>query len=328
MERKAKRFWRMAACGVAGLVISIGVDSQNSSAQDDRPEGRREFRGERDSRGDRGFDGPRGPREGRPRDGEGPGFRAESPGPGGPGGGRGPQMMLRLPIIAALDANRDGEISEAEINNAANALKKLDHNKDGKIDLAEMRPDDFGPPGDRRPDEAGPRGNGPRPDGPRPDGPRPDGPRPEGPRADGPRPEGPRPDGQGERRMNDRGPGERGPGDRGAGDRGPRGGDQAGSPRGRGMGMMGRGGADPEQMLSRLLQQDKDGDGALSEDELPQWMSRFIERFDENSDQKLSKDELNKMMEARRTMGRDRNGPPRDGGGAPGGDRPRRPPAE
>lgn len=43
------------------------------------------------------------------------------------------------PIIAALDANHDGEIDSTEINNAPAALKKLDKNGDGKISRAELR---------------------------------------------------------------------------------------------------------------------------------------------------------------------------------------------
>jgi Ca2+-binding EF-hand superfamily protein len=47
---------------------------------------------------------------------------------------------MRLPIIAALDTDHDGVISEIEIAGAAVALKKLDRNKDGKIDREEMLP--------------------------------------------------------------------------------------------------------------------------------------------------------------------------------------------
>lgn len=69
-------------------------------------------------------------REGR-RDGE--------RGPGRPPGGP--------PIIAALDADRDGEISSEEIENAVAALKKLDKNGDGKLTREEM----FGDFGGRGP---------------------------------------------------------------------------------------------------------------------------------------------------------------------------------
>ena len=44
------------------------------------------------------------------------------------------------PLIAFFDADHDGTLSAAEINNAAKALAKLDRNGDGKITLDEMRP--------------------------------------------------------------------------------------------------------------------------------------------------------------------------------------------
>ena len=81
----------------------------------------------------------------------GPGGR-EFGGPGGPGGGRGqgapggrrggPEQMLRiLPLFAALDADRNGEISSEEIKNATKALQSLDKNKDGKLAMDELVPD-------------------------------------------------------------------------------------------------------------------------------------------------------------------------------------------
>ena len=48
--------------------------------------------------------------------------------------------MRRLPVIAALDADGNGEISAAEIKNATAALKKLDGNLDGKLTNDELRP--------------------------------------------------------------------------------------------------------------------------------------------------------------------------------------------
>jgi hypothetical protein len=60
----------------------------------------------------------------------------------GPPGGFGPP-----PFIAALDADRDGEISAAELSNAAKALKKLDHNGDGVLDRSELEPRVGGPEG-------------------------------------------------------------------------------------------------------------------------------------------------------------------------------------
>ena len=44
------------------------------------------------------------------------------------------------PIVAALDANKDGEIDATEIANAAAALKTLDKNGDGKLTGDEIRP--------------------------------------------------------------------------------------------------------------------------------------------------------------------------------------------
>ena len=73
--------------------------------------------------------------------------------------GDGPRLP---PVMVALDANRDGELSSEEIEGAAKALKALDKNEDGKLTREEL-----GPPGgpmgrlgdrlrERRPDEAGP----------------------------------------------------------------------------------------------------------------------------------------------------------------------------
>src|SRR5690242_9687457 len=68
-----------------------------------------------------------------PPPGAGPGG-PEGPGPGGPGGPGGPRRHRPPPpIIAALDANHDGVIDEAEIANAPAALRTLDKNGDGKL---------------------------------------------------------------------------------------------------------------------------------------------------------------------------------------------------
>jgi hypothetical protein len=79
--------------------------------------------------------------------------------------------------MAALDTDRDGELSPAEIRNAAAALKSLDRNHDGTLDRSELEPRDGGGPVDPDgPPDGPPRGDrfgGPPPGGP--DGP-PDGP--------------------------------------------------------------------------------------------------------------------------------------------------------
>ena len=56
-----------------------------------------------------------------------------------PGGGRG-DMMKHMPVLVALDADKDGKISSEEIANASAALKTLDKNDDGALTLEELRP--------------------------------------------------------------------------------------------------------------------------------------------------------------------------------------------
>ena len=48
--------------------------------------------------------------------------------------------MRVLPIMTALDADGNGEISDAEIKDAVAALRKLDKNKDDKLTVEELRP--------------------------------------------------------------------------------------------------------------------------------------------------------------------------------------------
>jgi len=67
------------------------------------------------------------------------------PKPGGPSGSHAEFRPPMHPLVMALDANRDGEISAEEIENAAVALKKLDQNGDGKLTHDELHPE--GPPG-------------------------------------------------------------------------------------------------------------------------------------------------------------------------------------
>ena len=50
-------------------------------------------------------------------------------------------FMRVHPVLAALDANRDGLISEDEMRNAARALRSLDANRDGKLTEREVLPD-------------------------------------------------------------------------------------------------------------------------------------------------------------------------------------------
>lgn len=69
------------------------------------------------------------------------GFRPGGFGPGGARGGPGGARLLRmLPVINALDANQDGEISSQELDNAVAALKQLDKDNNGKLTLDELAP--------------------------------------------------------------------------------------------------------------------------------------------------------------------------------------------
>lgn len=43
------------------------------------------------------------------------------------------------PLMAVLDENRDGELSETELKKASRLLKELDRNRDGSIDRDEIR---------------------------------------------------------------------------------------------------------------------------------------------------------------------------------------------
>ncbi len=53
--------------------------------------------------------------------------------------GRRPGMYSPSPLMQALDADKNGELSAQEIANASTALKALDKNTDGKLDRTELR---------------------------------------------------------------------------------------------------------------------------------------------------------------------------------------------
>ena len=88
--------------------------------------------------------------------------RGRSEGGGRPDGGRAGSD----PIVAALDANGDGQIDKAELRVASAALRKLDTNKDDQISADEFRGsggqrrggEGGGPRGERPLGQAGPRG--------------------------------------------------------------------------------------------------------------------------------------------------------------------------
>lgn len=248
----------------------------------------------------------------------GPGGRPQGPGgPGGPGG----RGMMMLPVMTALDVNKDGELSAEELKNAPKALATLDKSKDGKLDTAELMPT----PGVGRPERAETTEPEVSPD----------------------RPEG-RPQIQGRmqagnpeflRRMpvmvaldadedgtisaeeiknaaaalgkldtNQDGKVDRmelRPNMRGEG-----------GPRGQGPGAQGS----PEAAVNRLMERDANNDGSLSAEELPGRMAGLLERGDENKDGKLSRAELTAVLGS--TEGR--GGFQRGGqGGGPRADAPR-----
>jgi len=117
------------------LTLALGVCTCPLTAQDGnpRPEGQPPRPGQGGPGGERG--GPGGQRGG-------PG------GPGGPGGQR-----QTMPIIEALDINKDGVIDADEIAKASASLKKLDKNGDGKLTQDEFR-------GQRPGGQGGPGGPG------------------------------------------------------------------------------------------------------------------------------------------------------------------------
>lgn len=93
---------------------------------------------------DRNKDGKITPKEMRP-----PRRGDEEPG----GDGRPPRKPPLPPVIAALDTDRDGTISAAELEAAPESLKKLDENNDGELSPEELRP--HGPPPPPPGDEPG-----------------------------------------------------------------------------------------------------------------------------------------------------------------------------
>ncbi len=77
------------------------------------------------------------------------GQRGPGGGPGGPGGRRGgpgggdfmKTFMSNMPLMKALDADGNGELSAQEIANASKALASIDKDGDGVLKVTEMMPD-------------------------------------------------------------------------------------------------------------------------------------------------------------------------------------------
>ena len=252
---------------------------------------------------------------------------------------------------AALDADGDGKISKAEIDNATAALKKLDKNNDGELTIEEMRPNFAamrGGPGG--PGGPGRRGRPPLDDGD--DDARPARGRPDP--AGGQRGRGPRPDSadaargaldriarlmEGDKNDDGKLSKDEIPAQfifilRGA-DKNTDGfvtreelkafADQMEQRRGDGTG---RGRPDAAQFAGRMFaDRDANDDGKLSGDEIPEQMASRLERIDTDGDGSVSRKEFDAMIRMRGGQGRPGGAGPR-GGGEPGGQRPRRPDAE
>lgn len=83
---------------------------------------------------------------------------------------------------------------------------------------------------------------------------------------------------------------------------------------GGGRGGPGGGGQNVDEIVARLLQFDRNGDGKLSKDELPERMAAMMERGDTNKDGFLSREELTELAKAQAAASRregDRHEPER-----------------
>jgi collagen type III alpha len=166
--------------------------------------------------------------------------------PGGRGLGRGGPGPFgpppKHPLISLLDENEDGALSMEEIDKAIAKLKKLDKDSNGKVTLEELPRPAMGPP--------------------------------------------------------------------------------TGEPRGRGFGGRGQGGPPPRggagAFMERMQGMDKNEDGKITKDELPERMQNMFSRLDTDGDGSLDKKELESM--ATRMRGR---GQPAGPGAGQGGGRPR-----
>lgn len=123
------------------------------------------------------------------------------------------------------------------------------------------------------------------------------------------------PDGRGQRDGDRRGPG-------GPEGRGPRDGDRGRNDGGDGDRNRNRGG----DFLERIMKNDKNEDGKLTKEELPERMRPMFDRIDTNKDKEIDKEELTKMME--RFNSRGRSGGRERGKRDSGKDRPKRPESE
>ncbi len=289
------------------------------------------------------------------RDRGGPPDGGERGGPpggrGGPGGPPGMMMMRMMPVLVALDADHDGVISKAEIENATVALQKLDKNSDGDLTEEELRPDFAAMRGGPGGFGGGPGGRGRPPQEGGRESERPEGGRPEGSTGGGGNAQAmvdrfmqfdKNSDGKlskdelSERMQNvitradKNGDGVASREELTAmasamGGDGPGRGGPGGPPGGEGRGR----GGDPVQFANRIFDdRDANKDGKLSGDEIPEQMAGRLAQIDSDKDGTVSRKELETSMSRLRGQGRPGGDGGRGRGDDAGGQRPRRPEAE
>ena len=222
----------------------------------------------------------------------------------GPGRGEGrPRFARSHPLMMTLDANEDGTISADEMEKATEALKSLDKNDDGTLTPEELSPfvgREFrrhGVGDGRRTRRFGGPGRGGRGGG-------------EGRREGRARRGG---DDRQRPRFQRRGPGVRrfGRGE-GFGNR------RFGRPGARRRGRRGDGRGRAGNFAERIMSYDKNEDGKVTKDELPEPMQPILDRIDGNDDGAIDKEEIEKIGERFRGRFRGRRG--RSRGDGPRGD--------
>lgn len=87
-----------------------------------------------------------------------------------------------------------------------------------------------------------------------------------------------------------------------------------------------RGGSRGGDFVERIMKNDKNNDGKLTKDELPERMQSLFDRIDANKDKEITKEELTKMAE--RFNSRNRSGNRNRGKRDSGKERPKRPESE